>query len=68
MKIGDFLHKCYKDELPFFLYCGTGKGYKIPCTKCQFFKYDKDKEIWKCVSMFLSSCQDEYRKWLNEEL
>lgn len=66
MKIGEFLNKCNKEEIPFFLYCGTGNGYKIPCTKCKFLSYNKG--IFKCESMFLSCCQDEFRKWLNEEI
>lgn len=67
MKIGEFLHKCNKEEIPFFLYHGTGNGYKISCTECQFLKCN-DKGIWKCESMFLSACQNEFSNWLNEEL
>lgn len=66
MKIGEFLNKCNKEEIPFFLYSGNN-GYKISCTKCQFLKQN-DKGIWKCESMFLSACQNEFSNWLNEEL
>lgn len=67
MKIGEFLRKCNKEEIPFYLYSGTGSGYKISCTECQFFKQDKFG-IWKCTSMFLSACQGEFGDWLNEEV
>ena len=67
MKIGEFLNKCNKEELPFYLYSGNGNGYKIPCIKCQFFKCS-DKGIWQCTSMFLSACQSEFGDWLNERI
>ena len=67
MKIGEFLKKCNKEEIPFYLYNGTGKGYKIPCVDCDFFKQNKNG-IWKCESIFLHSCQDEFGKWLDEEI
>lgn len=63
MKIGEFLRSCHKEQIPFYLY----NGYKIPCIECQFFKQD-NFGIWKCTSMFLSACQNEYWNWLNEEI
>lgn len=66
MKIGEFLRKCNKEEIPFYLYSGNN-GYKISCTECQFFNQDKFG-IWKCTSMFLSACQGEFGDWLNEEV
>ena len=66
MKIGEFLKNCNKEELPFYLYSGNN-GYKIPCTECEFFKQN-NFGIWKCTSMFLSTCQGEFGDWLNEEV
>ena len=37
MKVGEFLAKCNKQEIPFYLYKGNG-GYKISCLECNFFK------------------------------
>ena len=65
MKIGEFLSKCNRNEIPFYLYKGKG-GYKIPCVECEFLKQDKFG-IWKCESMFLSCCRDEYSDWLLQE-
>lgn len=66
MKVGEFLKKCNKEEIPFYLYSGNN-GYKISCMECQFFKQDKFG-IWKCTSVFLSACQNEFGDWLNEEV
>ena len=66
MKISEFLSK-QKEELPFFLYCGTGKGYKIPCFQCQFFSQNK-LGFWHCNSMFLSGCQNEFADWCSSKM
>lgn len=62
MKIGEFLSKCNKEEIPFYLYRGNN-GYKIPCVECEFF-HQNDNGIWKCKSFFFSCCQQEFVEWL----
>lgn len=61
MKIGEFLSKCNKEEIPFYLYRGNN-GYKIPCVECEFFH--QNNGIWKCNSFFFSCCQQEFAEWL----
>lgn len=65
MKIGEFLAKCNKEEIPFLLYKGNG-GYKIPCVECAFFKQDK-YGVYKCYSMFYEHCKTEFAEWLIEK-
>ena len=65
MKVGEFLSKCNKQEIPFYLYNGNG-GYKISCLECEFFK-PNDRGIWQCNSFFISCCQQEFSEWLKEK-
>ena len=67
MKIGEFLSKTYKDEIPFLLYHGDGKGYKISCLECEFFK-PNEKRIWQCNSIFIGGCRKEFDDWLEKEM
>lgn len=66
MKIGEFLHNCDKDTLPFILYSGTGKGYKICCLDCEFFK--PENNYWNCESAFYYGCKEEFGYWLKKEI
>lgn len=66
MKVSEFLAK-QKEEIPFFLYKGNNKGYKIPCIECQFFQKNKIG-FWHCTSIFLRKCQDEFAEWCDSEL
>ena len=63
MKIREFLHNCEKERLPFILYSGNGKGYKICCLECNFFEPDENG-IWQCDSVFLSCCREEFKDWV----
>jgi len=67
MKIGEFLSKCSKEQIPFYMYHGTGIGYKISCLECEFLEQNK-QGIWKCNSMFYSECKNDYYNWLNSEM
>lgn len=56
MKIGEFLSKSYKDEIPFLLYHGNGKGYKISCLECDFFK-PNEKEYGNVILCLLEDVE-----------
>ena len=62
MKVGEFLSKCNKEEIPFYLYEGN-KGYKISCLNCDFFNKNK-QGIYQCTSLFYHNCQNEFSEWL----
>jgi hypothetical protein len=66
MKVSEFLSKCDKEQIPFYLYTGTGSGYKISCLDCNFFKKNK-LGIYMCTSVFYNGCKDEFTKWVLEK-
>ena len=66
MKVGEFLSKCSKEQIPFYMYNGTGIGYKISCLECEFFK-PNENGIYVCDSIFLSVCRDEFAEWLRDK-
>jgi len=66
MKIGEFLSKCNKEEIPFILYKGNGEGYKIPCVDCDFYKQTK-QGMYNCTSIFYDKCKQEFIDWITDE-